>query len=194
MRLTRTLAVLAATGLLAAGCTPPFGGSGHGGLVNAGQQSTLGPGRSWIVATAGTPTPPATPRTGGSPSATPLPTISAAPGASTCAFAWRAGQVMIPVTAVPGAGSFQLSWPRVGEPPPTTYRVAAVPQDLVSGQQPDPQWQTVSAPSGCSATATISALTAGRPYVVWLDAPDSGYQIDGTPWPKSGRTDVVYPG
>ena len=47
--------------------------------------------------------------------------------------------------------------------------------------------------AGCTVTATITGLKAGTPYVVWLDAPNTGYERDGTRHPYSGRSGVVYP-
>ena len=76
MRVTRAVAALAAACLAAAGCTP-FGGTG--GMVSAGQQSTLGPGRSWLVSTAGSPVPSPLPSLAATTGAPALPTPSAAP-------------------------------------------------------------------------------------------------------------------
>ncbi len=182
--------LLAAVSLLVAGCAP--GTTGSGRIHRVGQNSQLGPGDSWIVVAQGKPTPPP-PVTVGSTPPTPLPTLKPIPTDTSCAFTWLAGQVLIPVTVTVGSNSIDVSWPRVGSPAPTTYRVAAVPQDLVAGAQPPTEWKTVQATSGCSAKTQIGNLTSGAPYVVWLDAPDSGYQIDGTPRPRSGRSSVVYP-
>ena len=32
-------------------------------------------------------------------------------------------------------------------------------------------WQTVNAGSGCTVSTTITGLTSGAPYIIWLDAP-----------------------
>jgi hypothetical protein len=64
---------------------------------------------------------------------------------------------------------------------------------LVAGAQPAYAWQPVPAGTGCTVTATITGLAGGSPYVVWLDAPNTGYQQDGTRHPYSGRSGVVFP-
>ncbi len=194
MRSTRrrlTVALAAAT-LLLGGCELP-GSSRSGDIETVGVESTVRADGTWIIVEQGkvaaTPAPSAPPR------ATPTPAHphSPVPEDTTCAFSWLAGQVLIPLAVRPGAGSLAVSWPRVGEPPPKEFRVAAVPQTIVDGRQPEVVWKTVSAPSGCSASTTITGLTAGEPYIVWLDAPEAGHQIDGTPRPRSGRSTVVYP-
>ena len=43
----------------------------------------------------------------------------------------------------------------------------------------------MAAGAGCTVTATITGLKSGKPYVVWLDAPNTGYQRDGTRHPYS---------
>jgi len=94
---------------------------------------------------------------------------------------------------VSGPGSAIVSWPRAGSPPPKSYRIAAVAQRIVAGEQPEIVWRPVAAGTGCQVTTTISGLVSGAPYVVWLDTPDSGYQADGTPRPTHGRSGVIYP-
>ena len=74
------------------------------------------------------------------------------------------------MTVVPGAGSLTVTWPRQYD---SNYRLTAVPQPLVSGTQPAHTWQNVAAGTGCTVTATISGLKSGKPYVVWLDAPNT---------------------
>jgi hypothetical protein len=68
-----------------------------------------------------------------------------------------------------------------------------VPQPLVSGAQPAYAWQDVAAGAGCTVTATITGLKSGAPYVIWLDAPDTGHERDGTRHPYSGKSGVVRP-
>ena len=145
----------------------------------------------WVVTATGSPTPSPTPSapTG---SRTPgLPPVSFLPMESGCAAAWTADPVQIPLTVTPGAGSLTVTWPRQYE---SGYRIAAVPQPLVAAGQQGYSWQNVSAGSGCTVTATIRGLKSGTPYVVWLDAPDTGHERDGTRHPYSGASGVVYPG
>jgi hypothetical protein len=116
--------------------------------------------------------------------------VSFLPVAPGCARTRTVDPVLIPMTVEPGAGSLTVSWPRQYD---SGYRITAVPQPLVSGEQPVHTWQTVPAGTGCTVTATITGLTSGKPYVVWLDAPDTGHQRDGTRHPYSGKSGIVYP-
>ncbi|HEX8346311.1 MAG TPA: hypothetical protein VF657_16455 [Actinoplanes sp.] len=154
---------------------------------------TAGPGASgdsWVVVATGSATPSAAP-SGGVRSQTPAPGMSPRPADPDCASIRPAGQVLIPVTVTPGARSLSVRWPRDGGS--STYRVTAVPQDLVSGDQPPVVWQSVAAGTGCTVSASITGLVSGKPYVVWLDAPGTGYLTDGARNPYSGRSGVVYP-
>ena len=91
---------------------------------------------------------------------------------------------------VAGVGKLVVTWPRQFN---SDYRITAVKQPLKAGKQPAYPWQSVPAGSGCMITATISGLKKGVPYVVWLDAPNTGADRDGTRHPYSGRSGVVYP-
>jgi hypothetical protein len=68
-----------------------------------------------------------------------------------------------------------------------------VPQDIVTGAQPEPIWQTVSTGAECTASATISGLVSGRAYIIWLDAPDTPRRLDGSRSLYSGKTGVLIP-
>ncbi|MBL7257404.1 hypothetical protein [Paractinoplanes lichenicola] len=121
-----------------------------------------------------------------------LPSVSFLPTSSACAVAWDEDidQVMIPMVVTVGQGSLKVLWPnRYGN----RYRVAAVPQELVSGAQPEPDWQTVTTGAECTAGATISGLKSGAAYVVWLDAPDTPRGLDGGRGLYSGRSKIVKP-
>jgi hypothetical protein len=83
-----------------------------------------------------------------------------------------------------------VTWPRQYD---SDYRITAVPQPLVSGAQPAHTWTDVPAGTGCTVTTTITGLDSGKPYVVWLDAPNTGYERDGTRHPYTGESGVVYP-
>jgi hypothetical protein len=192
VRQLRTLIPLLSVLLFVAGCLP--GAAEEPGAVQrAGEVRALDGGDGWIVVEQGRRVP--TPPPAAAPSRTPsrLPTLSPVPIDTSCAFNWLAGQVLIPVTVnVAAGGSATVSWPRVGDPPPLSYRVAVVPQTLVNGVQPEPVWRTVAATSGCAASTTFAGLVVGDPYVFWLDAPEAGHQPDGTPRPRHGRSTVVH--
>ncbi|MEV6631316.1 hypothetical protein AB0M54_11240 [Actinoplanes sp. NPDC051470] len=145
----------------------------------------------WIVGETGKATPSPTPTVGnGKYAGASLPPVSFPPRDPSCPRARTAEPVLIPMTITPGAGSLTVSWPRQRA---SNYRITAVPQPLRSGKQPDPVWQDVAPAGGCTVTATISGLKKGLPYVVWLDAPASGYWKDGTRHTYAGESGVVYP-
>jgi hypothetical protein len=148
-----------------------------------------GPG--WLVSATGSPTP--SPRlAGGTGTRAPLlPPVSFPPTVDPeCAESFTVDPVLIAMTIVPGKRSLTATWPRQYD---SDYRITAVPQPLASGAQAAYTWKNIPAPAGCTATATITGLTSGKPYVVWLDAPNSGHERDGTRHPYSGKSDVVYP-
>jgi len=162
-------------------------------VPNTSASATPGPvsGAGWVVSTTGSATPSPAPSLGGGASRSPaLPPVSFLPPDPGCAKQWTVDPVLIPMTVEPAAGSVTVTWPRQYA---SKYRIAAVPQPLVAGNQPAYTWQDVPAASGCTVTATISGLTSGTPYVIWLDAPNTGYERDGTRHPYSGRSGVVYP-
>jgi hypothetical protein len=184
----RALAVVAlAVPLPLAGCGALGLGSPAPGVTSAPAAGM--PGGSWIVVQTGSPTPSPTPSLG-TPSPSPSASSSMGPGGAGCPADWAGATVLIPLTVTVGRGSLTASWPRQGA---SGYRVSAVPQDLVTGFQPPIVWRPVAPQSGCIITTRITGLTAGKPYIVWLDAPDAGYQLDGTPNKRSGQSAVVYP-
>jgi hypothetical protein len=145
----------------------------------------------WIVGETGKATPSPTPTQGnGKYAGASLPPVAFLPIDPSCPMTWTAEPVLIAMTITPGAGSLSVSWPRQYS---SGYRITAVPQPLVSGKQPDPVWQDVAPTGACTVTATISGLTSGTPYVVWLDAPGTGYWKDGTRHTYAGESGVVYP-
>jgi hypothetical protein len=184
--------ILIALSLGAGGCGALGLGSAGSGSGSSGATTPAGP--SWLVQAQGSPTPstgPSGPR-GYSPILPPVSFPPAQPGdcGNASGEGWTVDPVQIPLTITPGKGSLAVSWPRQYD---SNYRITAVPQPLISGNQPAYTWQTVAAGSGCTVTATLSGLTGGKPYVVWLDAPNSGYQRDGTRHPYAGESGVVYP-
>lgn len=170
----------------------PLAGCDALGLGPAAPDSSAAPapaaGDSWVVVATGSPTPTATAARRAT--ASPSPSISPSPADPSCARR-RTGQPLIPLTVVSGSGTLRVSWPGYGTG--AGYRVAAVPQQLRAGEQPAVRWQQVTPGAGCTVTATVSGLTSGAPYVVWLDALGGGHLRDGTRNPYSGRSGIVYP-
>ena len=182
------MALLLVVPFVLGGCGP----LGLGGSAMPSPSGSPGPvsGAGWIVVTSGAPTPsPPLPQATGSPSPS-LPPVSFLPVDRSCTPSWNVAAVQIPLTVTPGTGKLTVSWPRQWD---SGYRITAVLQPLVPGDQPIPTWQTVPAGTGCTVTVTITGLTSATPYVVWLDAPGTGAERDGSRHPYSGRSGVVYP-
>ncbi|MEU4622544.1 hypothetical protein AB0G04_21575 [Actinoplanes sp. NPDC023801] len=185
MRHTRIALALATATLSLSGCAA----FGLGGPAD-GESATAAEGRQWIVVDAGKATPSPT-ETTGKPAVTPEVSLSMPAPDPSCTKIWpRTEPVMIPVEVTPGAGALTVEWPAQGL---SDYRVAAVLQELVTGPQPEPEWKPVPPGKGCSVSTTISGLTPGEAYIVWLDAPNTGREVDGTRYLYSGRSGVVYP-
>ncbi|MQA33587.1 hypothetical protein [Modestobacter roseus] len=71
---------------------------------------------------------------------------------------------------VPGPGSATVSWMTANRPEVLSYRVSAVSQVLVPGEQADPVRLQVPAAEGCQEQAVVlPGLTPGVPYVFWLE-------------------------
>jgi hypothetical protein len=189
MRRTGIAITLAAASLALGGCAALSVGGDKGGDSSEGTTAKLG--EPWIQVERGRATPsPSAPT--GKPSATPttpLATLTPDPG---CTKIWPRTdwRVLIPIEVTVGTGSVEVEWPTQYD---SNYRVAAVPQQLVTGAQPEPAWKAVAAGTGCTTTTTITGLTSGAPYIVWLDAPNTGAEVDGTRHLYSGRSRVVYP-
>ncbi|WP_067494784.1 hypothetical protein [Actinoplanes sp. TFC3] len=187
MRILKFLSPLLALPLAVGGCSAL--GLGSSGQPGGSASATPNSGPGWIVYATGSATPSPVVRYSGSrPPA--LPSVSFLPADPGCSTAYEVDPVLIPVTVTPGKGRLTVTWPRQYD---SDYRIAAVKQPLISGAQPNYKWQYVPTPPGCTATATITGLKSGTPYIVWLDAPNTGYERDGTRHPYSGRSGVVYP-
>ncbi|GGK98248.1 hypothetical protein [Mangrovihabitans endophyticus] len=183
-------ALLVAAAAALGGC----GGLGASATPTATPSAAPGPGGSgWMVLASGSATPsPVVTYTGTRPPVLPSVSFLATPSGDPCpATQWTVDPVEIPLTVTTGTGSLTISWPR--QATATSYRVAAIPQRLISGAQPDYTWQDVTPGTGCTVTATIAGLQSGAPYVVWLDAPNAGHQWDGSRHPYSGKSGVVRP-
>ncbi|GIE35533.1 hypothetical protein Ait01nite_085780 [Actinoplanes italicus] len=185
MRHTRIAIALATASLALGGCAAL-------GLdeSTAGDSATAAEGKQWLVVDAGKATP-SPGETTGKAIATPEVSLSLPAPDPSCTKLWpRTEPVMIPVEVTPGAGSLAVEWPTQGL---SDYKITAVLQDLVVGAQPEPVWIPVPPGKGCSVSTTISGLIPGEAYIVWLDAPNTGREVDGTRRLYSGRSGVVYP-
>ncbi|GGQ69336.1 hypothetical protein [Couchioplanes azureus] len=189
MRLIKFLLPVLAVPFAVGGCGVLGLGSATGTPAPSAS-ATPAPGDGWTIYAAGSATP--TPKTSYRGSRSPaLPPVSFLPSPPEgCAKEWTVDPVLIPLEVTPGAGKLTVTWPRQYD---SDYRITAVKQTIVSGTQPPYTWQEVPAGDGCTITATISGLASNVPYIVWLDAPGTGHERDGTRRPYSGRSAVVYP-
>jgi hypothetical protein len=188
MSLKKSLLALLMVPLALGGCSVVSNSSSGG---TPGTSASAGPvsGSGWIVSAQGS----ATASPGASHTGTPapaLPPVKFLAAGSSCAKFARIDAVLIPLTVTPGKGTLKITWPQEFA---SNYRVAAVAQPLVSGPQKPEVWQNVAPAAGCTVTTTITGLKSGVPYIVWLDAPNTGSERDGTRHPYSGRSGVVYP-
>ena len=72
--------------------------------------------------------------------------------------------------AVAGAGSATVTWLADAREEVLSYRVSAVSQELVDGEQPGPVPVVVAKPATCSElAATIPGLVPGDAYVIWME-------------------------
>ncbi|WP_369139155.1 hypothetical protein [Modestobacter versicolor] len=71
---------------------------------------------------------------------------------------------------VAGPGQATLDWMADARPEVLGYRVQAVSQRLVGGEQLAPVVQTAAQPEGCvPVSVTVTGLVSGEPYVFWLE-------------------------
>ena len=189
MRALKLLAMIALPVTLGACSALGVGGAG---TPATGTSTAPGPvsDAGWVVVATGSATPSPSPSRGTGTPRPALPPVSFLPVDPECAKSWTVDPVLIPMQITPGRGSLTVTWPRRYG---STYRIAAVPQPLVSGGQPAYPWKDVPAGAGCTVRTTITGLASGKPYVVWLDAPGSGHERDGTRHPYTGESGVVYP-
>jgi hypothetical protein len=72
------------------------------------------------------------------------------------------------------------------------YRVQAVSQRLVGGEQAAPVVQAAAQPAGCvPVTVTITGLASGEPYVFWLEEQVTSASTGVTRLVQVGTTEAV---
>jgi hypothetical protein len=184
-RAVAAAALTATSAVCLAGCGPlPSGAATPSSLSTAGP----GAGPTFQLYAPGVPQPTSTPLPNAGYVTAPFPsmTIPTGPGAvvptspsqiaDPCA-ARLSEHKLDTVGAVPAPGSVTASWFNDNSGDITSYKIAAVREDLASGAQPAPSWTTLPAAGACaSRTYTIGGLVRGARYTVWLDAlttPDS---------------------
>jgi hypothetical protein len=86
---------------------------------------------------------------------------------------------------VPGTTTATVSWYNPGGADLVEYRVTAISQSLVSGNQRDVGWTVVTPGSGCGMmSAPVTGLDRKTPYVFSVDAVWTKIGEDGT-WAKT---------
>ncbi|MCZ2821624.1 hypothetical protein O2V63_14865 [Modestobacter sp. VKM Ac-2977] len=93
---------------------------------------------------------------------------------------------------VPGPGSATLDWMSDNRPEVVGYRVQAVSQRLVGGQQPPPEVRAVDQVEGCQPmTVTVDGLAPGEPYVFWFEEQVTSASTGVTRLVQVGTTGAV---
>ncbi|MCZ2805930.1 hypothetical protein O2W18_12505 [Modestobacter sp. VKM Ac-2983] len=93
---------------------------------------------------------------------------------------------------VPGPGSATLDWMSDNRPEVVGYRVQAVSQRLVGGEQPPPVVRAVAQVEGCQPmTVTIDGLAPGEPYVFWFEEQVTSASTGVTRLVQVGTTGAV---
>jgi hypothetical protein len=180
--------VTVALGLLT-GCDVPGLTSPAGAAGSSTSSATPSAGPTWSIYQPGQPqTSPDPFAVGAAAAATPnitLPPLAAlAPMATTspkqlpdpCGGRIREGAYK-GLEVTPAVGAATVAWLNAGDSSVKSYRVAAVPQELVVGSQPALNWVQVAPGTGCATVSTsVGGLTSGGHYIFWLNAV---YQVSG---------------
>jgi hypothetical protein len=159
------------------------------------------PGDSWVVVTQGSVAPTATPggrtpspgmSTGFLPLSSASPRVTRTP-APNCTGFQRQGQIN-GILAVPGVGSVSMTWYNPGGSNLVSYRVTAIPQQLVTGNQPGLRWKTITPEKDCGMmTTVVTGLKKGQPYMLSMDAVVTRRNSDGDVGSTIARSGVFYP-
>ncbi|MFG1610551.1 hypothetical protein [Actinoplanes sp. NPDC049265] len=184
------LAALAVPALLLSGCGAFSSSSSSSSGSSSASSGSAGGGKSWIVSAQGKATPSPTPTSGGTPSpsvsfgflplsggggagyATPTPTCSP----NMFNFSRIAG-----VDVTPSTTTAKLSWYNVGGENLLEFRLYAISQDLVVGEQRDIGYTVVKPRTPCGQMdAIIPKLSPKTHYVFSVDAVVVRRSGDGT--------------
>ena len=156
-------------------------------------------GSPWVITVPGSATPSPAPSVATATPSTyptgflPLPSGSATPtptGSPTCPP--DASHEIAGATVVPGTTSAAVTFYNPGGSYLVEYRITAISQDVVVGQQRDVGWTVVTPGSGCGyLTATVSGLDPQTDYVFSVDAVSTKLGKDGTQASTVARSAVV---
>ena len=156
-------------------------------------------GTPWVITITGSATPSPAPSVATATPSTfptgflPLPSGSATPtptGSPTCPP--DASHDIAGATVVPGTTSAAVTFYNAGGSYLVEYRITAISQDVVVGQQRDVGWTVVTPGSTCGfLTATVSGLDPKTRYVFSVDAVTTKLGKDGTQASTVARSSVV---
>ena len=160
---------------------------------------TSAPGAPWLVMASGNPTGSPTPSRGSGtrspfPSGfLPLPPGAAAPaptGSDSCPPVKN--DIINGADATAGTTSGTVTWYNPGTADLVEYRVTAISQDAMLGEQRDVGWTVVTPGATCGyMTATVTGLDRGTRYVFSVDAVSKRNNGDGTYSSTVARSGVV---
>ena len=173
-----------------------LGGCGSSSVASAAPAPSGSP---WVITAAGSAAPSPAPSIGAAKPSTfptgflPLPSGSATatPAVSpTCPPDSLHG--IAGATVVPGSSSAAVTFYNPGGAYLVEYRVTAISQDVVVGQQRDVGWTVLTPGAGCGyLTATVSGLDPRTRYVFSVDAVTTILGRDGTQASTVARSSVV---
>jgi hypothetical protein len=175
-----------------------LGGCGSGRTTASPSPSPTG--TAWVVTITGSATPSPTPsRAIGTPSAwptgfLPLPsggaTTPTPTGSDDCPGG--SGHEIAGATVVPSSTSAAVTFYNPGGQYLVEYRITAISQDLVTGEQRDVGWTVLTPGSGCGyLTATVTGLDPKTNYMFSVDAVSTKIGVDGTQAVTIARSRVV---
>ena len=175
-----------------------LGGCGDGDTTSATAQPTSGA-QPWVVVSSGSATPSPSP-SGGTGTVSPFPSgflplrpVPPAPtptGTYSCPPVGKHG--INGADAVAGATSATVTWYNPGGDDLVDYRITAISQDALLGEQRDIGWTVVTPGETCGfMTATVTGLDRDTRYVLSVDAVQTRVGSDGTYAKTVARSQVV---
>jgi hypothetical protein len=185
--------------LLLSGCsmfTAPSATKGGGTATNTPVTGSA----DWLVVVPGSATPSPRPSSGRAPAPTattsgflPLPPVVRPTPSATCARDTPHFNKINALQVAPGRTSAAVNWYNVGGYNIVEFRITAISQDLLLGEQRDVGWVTIKPRNPCGfLSATVPNLDRRTGYVFSVDAVVTRRSGDGTHAATIFRSSVVY--
>jgi hypothetical protein len=157
-------------------------------------------GDEWLVVAPGSATPSPAPSRGASPAPTastggflPLAPVNRPTPSATCARDTPHFNKINALNVVPGTTSAAVRWYNVGGYNIVEFRITAISQDVVHGEQRDVGWVTIKPANPCGyLSATVPNLDRRTGYVFSVDAVVVRRSGDGTHAATIFRSSVVH--